>query len=211
MFKHLFIYCHIVQKKNMKKTALLLGFAASILLGFTAQKNNTYTVDVNQSSITWIGRKVTGEHTGKIKIASGKLIADAKALKGGDFTIDMTTITCTDLTGEYMEKLLGHLKSDDFFSIEKNPVSKFEITNVSKPTKNMATITGNLTIKGITKVISFPAFITIKGKTLKAEAKKVIVDRTQFDIRYGSKSFFNLGDKAIDNDFELSINLLANR
>ncbi|TAF45112.1 MAG: YceI family protein [Sphingobacteriales bacterium] len=193
----------------MKKITLILGTVAVALLAFTPQKSNTYTVNVNKSSVTWVGRKVTGEHAGKIKLASGNLIADNKTLKGGNFTIDMTSISCTDLTGEYMEKLLGHLKSDDFFAVEKYPVSTFEITKVTPLGKGTANITGKLSIKGITQTINFPAVITISGKTIVAEAKKVMVDRTNFDIRYGSKSFFNLGDKAIDNDFELNISLVA--
>ena len=193
----------------MKKTALLLGFLAAMLFAFKPEKTTTYTVDTNKSLVTWIGRKVTGEHTGNIKIASGKLLTNGKLLKSGNFDIDMNSITSIDLTGEYMDKLLGHLKSEDFFSVEKNPITKFDITKVSYTSSNTANIMGNLTIKGITNSITFLATILIKGKTLTAEAKKVIVDRTKFDIRYGSKSFFNLGDKAIDNDFELNIKLVA--
>ncbi len=195
----------------MKKTALVLGLIATILFGFKAPKNTTYVVDENKSTVTWIGRKVTGEHTGAIKIATGKLITEGKNLKSGNFEMDMATITCTDLTGEYMDKLVGHLKADDFFGVEKFPTSKFEITSVKPISKNIANITGNLTIKGITNSITFPANVSFKGNTLMAEAKKVMVDRTKFDIRYGSKSFFNLGDKAIDNDFELNIKLIANK
>ncbi len=195
----------------MKKTALLLSLLTTLLFGFKLDKNTTYAVDINKSAVTWIGRKVTGEHTGGIKIASGKLVATGKTLNGGSFNLDMTSITCTDLTGEYMDKLVGHLKADDFFGVEKFPTSKFEITSVKPLSKTTANITGNLTIKGITNIISFPANISFKGTTLLAEAKKVLIDRTKFDIRYGSKSFFNLGDKAIDNDFELNIMLVANK
>lgn len=211
MVKHLNYlsrYCEKILK--MKQIAYFLSFVAIIMFGFTPKKNNTYTVDVEKSSITWIGRKVTGEHTGKIKIASGKLIADAKTLKGGEFLFDMKTITCTDLSGEYRDKLVGHLKSEDFFSVDKYPTAKFELLKIVPIAKNKATITGKLTIKGITQSISFPAVITISDKLVKADAQKVLVDRTLFDIRYGSKSFFNIGDKAIDNDFELNINLIAN-
>lgn len=195
----------------MKKTTLILGLITTILFGFKAPKNTTYTVDVNKSTVTWIGRKVTGEHAGGIKIASGKLITEGKNLKSGNFDLDMTSITCTDLTGEYMDKLVGHLKADDFFGVEKFPVSKFEITSVKPLSKTTANITGNLTIKGITNSITFPANVVFKGNTLIAEAKKLLIDRTKFDIRYGSKSFFNLGDKAIDNEFELNIKLVASK
>lgn len=195
----------------MKKIALIFGFVAPTLFGFKPEKTITYTVDANKSTVSWVGRKVTGEHAGGIKIAKGKLITEGKMLKTGNFDMDMTSITCTDLTGEYADKLVGHLKADDFFGVEKYPTSKFEITSVKAITKTTANITGNLTIKGITNSISFPASVVIKGNTLLAEAKKVMIDRTKFDIRYGSKSFFNLGDKAIDNDFELNIKLIANK
>lgn len=195
----------------MKKTALLLSLLTIFLFGFKLERNTSYAVDVNKSSVTWIGRKVTGEHAGGIKIANGKLITAGKNLKGGSFDLDMASITCTDLTGEYMDKLVGHLKADDFFGVEKYPVSKFEITSVKPLSKTSANITGNLTIKGITNSITFPASVVFKGNNLVAEAKKVMVDRTKFDIRYGSKSFFNLGDKAINNDFELNIKLIAKK
>ena len=211
MFKHIKNCIIIANKKDMRKVTLFFGLVIAMLFAFKPEKTTTYKVDTNKSLVTWIGRKVTGEHTGNLKIASGKLIANGKLLKSGNFDIDMNTITCTDLTGENMEKLLGHLKSEDFFAVEKNPISKFSITKVAYASSDIATITGNLTIKGITKSITFPATILVKGKTLTAEAKKVVVDRTLFDIRYGSKSFFNLGDKAIDNEFELSIKLVATK
>ena len=195
----------------MKKVTLFFGLAIATLFAFKSEKNNIYTVDTNKSLVTWIGRKVTGQHTGNIKIASGKLVAKGNLLKSGNFNIDMNTITCSDLTGEYMDKLLGHLKSEDFFGVEKNPITKFDITKIDYTTPKNANITGNLTIKGITNSITFPATVSVKGKTFTAEAKQVIIDRTKFDIRYGSKSFFNLGDKAIDNDFELSIKLVASK
>jgi polyisoprenoid-binding protein YceI len=193
----------------MKKKSLLLGLTIAMLFAFKPEKATIYTVDANKSMVTWIGRKVTGEHTGNIKIASGKLITKGALLNDGNFAIDMKSITDNDLTGEYMDKLLSHLKSEDFFSVEKNPITKFEITKVAYISANNANITGNLTIKGITNSITFPATILINGKLLTAEAKKIMVDRTKFDIRYGSKSFFNIGDKAIDNEFELNIKLVA--
>ena len=211
MFKHTKNCTIFTNKKDMRKITLLFGLVIAMLFAFKPEKNTIYTVDTNKSLVTWIGRKVTGQHTGNIKIASGKLVAKGNLLKSGNFNIDMNTMTCSDLTGEYMDKLLGHLRSEDFFGVEKNPVTKFDITKIAYTTPKNANITGNLTIKGITNSITFPANMSVKGKTFTAEAKKVIIDRTKFDIRYGSKSFFNLGDKAIDNDFELSIKLVASK
>ncbi len=196
----------------MKKSIFLLSAITALLFAFKSFKTSTYTVDTDKSAITWIGRKVTGEHNGTIKLASGLLVATDNNLKSGNFKLDMNTITCADLSGEYADKLLGHLKSEDFFSVEKNPYSTFTITKISKVVSNTANITGDLTIKGIKNSITFPATINFSGNTIVAEAKKVLVDRTKYDIRYGSKSFFDkIGDKAIDDEFELSIKLVATK
>lgn len=191
-------------KKLLTGLSLITGI---VLMSFTKPvKTETYKVDTERSTIGWIGRKVTGEHTGTLKLASGELVLAANNVKGGSFIIDMTSLTSDS------EKLTGHLKNDDFFSVEKNPTSKFEITSVSPAGSQRVNITGNLTIKGITQSISFPASVKKQGSTIVAAAKGVKVNRAKFDIRYGSKSFFNdIGDKAIDDDFELTINLVAKK
>jgi polyisoprenoid-binding protein YceI len=115
----------------------------------------------------------------------------------------MTSITCTDLTGEYKSNLEGHLKSDDFFSISNYPTANLVITKVSKPTKDNYNISAKLTIKGITQNIDFVA--KVNGKTL---STTLVIDRTKFNIKYGSGSFFDsLGDNMIYDDFELKVKL----
>ena len=115
----------------------------------------------------------------------------------------MTTIACTDLTGEYKGKLEGHLKSDDFFSVSNFPTSKLVITKASKSSKESYKVSAKLTVKGITKNIDFVA--QIKGNKLSAT---ILVDRTQFNVKYGSGSFFqNLGDNMIYDEFEIKVNL----
>lgn len=197
--------------KNITKTILALGVAA-IAMAFTSAVKTNLAVDPQKSQITWLGEKVTGEHTGHIKIKDGSVELTDGKLSGGEFTIDMSTITCTDLEDEgYNQKLVGHLKSEDFFGVEKHPVSKFEITSVTQKSGNEVAIKGNLTIKGKTLPIEFPATVKTDGKTLNAEAK-IEVDRTKYDIRYGSGSFFdNLGDKTIDDIFTLTVNLVAKK
>lgn len=194
------------------KTTLIALFVALFAFAFTVVKEFEYKIDSKQSRLVWLGRKVTGEHTGNIHLSSGKLNWNGRELTGGSFEVDMASITNTDLTDqEYNQKLVGHLKSDDFFSTEKFPKATFVITKVKAIAKNQSQITGNLTIKGISREIQFPATIESQGEQLKATAK-IVVDRTQYDIRYGSGSFFdNLGDKAIDNDFELKVVLLAKK
>ena len=189
------------------KSVLALSVAVFMVLAFTnPAKVDTYKVDTEASSIDWIGRKITGQHTGKIKISSGDLLVNGNAIKGGSFVMDMNSMNSDS------QKLTGHLKTDDFFSVEKNPTSKFVITKVTGAGKDRINVTGDLTIKGITQSVSFPATVKKEGNAIVAVAKNVMIDRSKFDIRYGSKSFFNdIGDKAIDDNFELGINLVAKK
>lgn len=197
--------------KNIRNSILAIG-VATIAMAFTTAVKTTLQVDPEKSQLTWLGEKVTGEHTGHIKIKDGSVELTNGKLSGGEFTIDMSSITCTDLEDEgYNQKLVGHLKSEDFFGVEKHPVSKFKITSATDKGGDKYDLKGNLTIKGKTLPIEFPATVTTDGKTLKAQAK-IEVDRTKYDIRYGSGSFFdNLGDKTIDDIFTLDVYLVAKK
>ncbi|WP_026896899.1 YceI family protein [Daejeonella oryzae] len=193
----------------MKKliSSLCVSAGVALMLAFTNPvKTETFTVDTQRSSIDWIGRKVTGQHVGKINISSGELLLSGNAVKGGSFIMDMTSITSDN------ERLTGHLKTDDFFSVQKNATSKFVITKVKSAGADRVDVTGDLTIKGITESITFPASVKKQGNAVVAVAKGIKVNRAKYDIRYGSKSFFNdIGDKAIDDEFELAINLVAKK
>jgi polyisoprenoid-binding protein YceI len=160
-------------------------------------------VKTSASTVTWKAYKVTGSHTGTVALKSGALLFEGDQLSGGEFTVDMTSLISTDLEGEYKGKLEGHLKSDDFFGVEKHPNSKLVFTNVSSTGKNSYEVTGDLTIKGITKPVTFD--VSIYGSKATATMK---VDRAQYDVRYGSGSFFeNLGDKTIYDEFDLVVDL----
>lgn len=195
---------------KIKKMKLKIGaFVAMVaILALSAFKPVVYNVDVTKSSITWVGKKVTGSHNGTIAIKSGTLNVDGKNVTGGSFVIDMTAIKDADGS----DKLEGHLKADDFFGSAKYPTSTFVITKVTGKAPNL-TVAGNLTIKGITKPLTFPATTTVNADgTVSALAGKIIVDRTKYDIRYGSKSFFDsIGDKAIDDNFEIGVKLVAKK
>lgn len=171
-----------------------------------------FSVDASASSLVWTGKKVTGEHTGTIKISSGELLVEDKTVRQGNFEIDLSSITVTDVTdANSNKKLVDHLKSDDFFSVAKFPKANFVISSIGKKTADTYSVKGKLTIKGITNEIEFPAAIQREGKKITATAK-IVVDRTKFDIKFRSPNFFeNLGDKAIYNDFELSLKLVANQ
>lgn len=194
----------------MIKTKLLLIALASVFFSFKAA--DEYKVDVSKSKIEWIARKVTGSHNGEIKLGSGILNYAGSSLKGGNFVVDMNSISILDVQGDTNARLLGHLKNDDFFAVDKFADAKFAIKKVSSISAGKVNITGDLTIKGITKQVSFPAQVTLKNGTLVAVANGVKVDRTLYDIKYRSKNFFeSLGDKAIDNEFELNISLVATK
>lgn len=168
-------------------------------------------VDATASKIEWVGKKVTGEHSGTINIKEASLTVEGGVLKGGSFTVDMTSITDTDLTGEWKEKLEGHLKSDDFFGVATYPTSSFVITKAVPQGPGKYKVIGNITIKGKTEEIQFPATVEEKDGKYYATAS-LIIDRSKFDVRYGSGSFFdNLGDKTIYDDFELKVSLVTTK
>lgn len=195
---------------NTLKKSLLVVFTL-FAMSFTGKLiNGTHQVNKAESKVEWVGEKVTGQHNGTVEIKSGELIIKNGALKGGSFVIDMTTITSLDLEGEYQQKLNGHLKSDDFFGVEKHPEATLKITKVeAKGNGGKYTVTGDLTIKETTKAITFDAQLVSSGKKIIAKAD-IVIDRTEFDVRYGSGSFFdNLGDKTIYDDFTLSVNLVT--
>lgn len=179
------------------------------LLGTEAKEN--YKVSTAESTVEWVGKKVTGQHNGVITLQGGRLEMEGDQLVGGIFTIDMASITDTDLSGGSKEKLEGHLKSDDFFGVEKYPTSTFVITKAVPQGPGKYKIVGNITIKGKTEEIQFPA--TIENTDGKVTASATLsIDRSKFDVKYGSGSFFdNLGDKTIYDNFDLTIKLVASK
>ncbi|WP_420315689.1 YceI family protein [Ekhidna sp.] len=169
-------------------------------------------VNTTESVITWTGKKVVGKsHTGTLKLKEGALQMDDNKLTGGSFVIDMTTLEDTDLSGEWKAKLEGHLKSDDFFGVETFPTANFVITEAKSTGNNTYDITGEVTIKGKTETISFPATIKEAGGNYEAMAD-LSFDRSKFDVRYGSDSFFdNLGDNVIEDKIDLSVKLIVGK
>lgn len=196
--------------KTIRKTTLLFIalFSLAIVKANNPVKDGKVLVDASKSEITWLGEKVTGEHRGTIDLKEGSLKIKGGELTGGSFTIDMTTITNTDQEGEYKGKLEGHLKSDDFFGVAKHPTASLSITKIAKNGDSYS-ITADLTIKGITNSIQFKAqMVDLKGfYNINAT---IVIDRSKYDVRYGSGSFFdNLGDKTIYDDFTLTVKLVT--
>lgn len=187
--------------KTMKYTML----AVLLVMGLSASAGEK-KVDVEKSVVTWEGKKVTGKHNGTIKVKSGVLKMKDGSIKGGEFVIDMTTLENSDMSGEMKGKLEGHLKSDDFFGVANNPTAKLVITEASAFKDGIASVTGDLTIKGKTNPVNFK----VNNKNGMYHAI-ITVDRTLYNVRYGSGKFFdNLGDKTIYDDFTLEVKLVIN-
>jgi len=219
-------------KRKLLSAALIAIAATAFLISGCAKsdkevkvgdKQNTgnksgkpLTVSVADSKVNWTGKKVTGQHSGTIKVANGEILVDNGKVTGGKVEIDMKTIVNEDLSKdeESQKKLVGHLSSADFFDAGKYPTSKLELTKVeplndaAKPNAN-STVTGNLTMKDVTKSITFPAEIKIENGVLTVKAN-FDIDRTDWDIKYGSGKFFeNLGDKMINDKFNLNLTVVA--
>lgn len=189
--------------KNSIKNILTIAVVAFITLAFTVKKDKK-EIKTEESRVVWKGYKVTGSHYGTIAINAGFLNFDNEKLTGGEFEVNMTSISCDDLKGEYKEKLEGHLKSDDFFGVEKYPTASLIFKKVKATGKNSYKVTGDITIKGKTASVTFD--MSVYGNKATANLK---IDRTKFGVKYGSTSFFDgLKDKAIYDDFELEVKLV---
>ena len=190
----------------MKKTVLSLALAVIFGVTATATEPNAAEkkeVNTEKSSVTWKGYKFAGSHSGSIALKSGALMFDGDKLTGGEFVVDMTTISVEDLKpGEGKEKLEGHLNTGDFFGTETHNTATMVFTSVEASGKNSYEVTGDLTIKGITKPVTFD--VSIYGSKATATLK---VDRTNYDVKYGSTLFGAAADKAIYDEFDLVVDL----
>ncbi|WP_417360409.1 YceI family protein [Galbibacter sp.] len=177
-----------------------------------------YKINADQSTIDWKGSKPTGTHTGTIAIESGVITTKGGVIESGNFLIDMNSITVTDLkSGEGKEDLEAHLKGtvegkeDHFFNVAEHPTAYFEITG-NEVKNGITTLSGNLTIKGIKKNVSFPVSHTEQGSNITLTSESFTIDRTQWNVNYGSKSVFdNLGDKFVNDEIELVITVKGSK
>ena len=213
----------------MKKPLVSLLFATTLLAApayaagpgtpapraAAAKAATPYTLQPQLSTLGWAAKAVTHGHNGTVQFSTGELLVSGNQLVGGTVTVNMKTLKATDITdAENNGKFMGHLTSDDFFATAKYATASFKITKVTPikgagATANNATIAGELTIKGITKPLRFPAKVGVKNGVAAATGTAT-VNRTHYDIKYGSKSFFEgIGDKAIYDDFTLSFNVIA--
>lgn len=196
----------------------IAGLGLSVMAKGPVKKNTeeSFKVDAAASTFKWHATKVTGEHFGVVKYNNGTVKFNGSSLNGSEIVMDMTSIDATDLTGEYHDKLVGHLKSEDFFSVEKNKTSILKVKS-STPIKGAAAGTNNydivadMIIKGISNEVKFPAIVVAtKGQVvINADFD---INRTLYDIKYGSKTFFDgIGDKAISDNFNVKVRVVANK
>jgi len=187
----------------MKKIAIVLS-ALFVLTAFTTHVDK-YTADVTKSKLVWKAEKVTGGHDGHVSLKSGNVFMDHGKIAKASFVVDMNTITNDDIKSEkYSNKLVGHLKSEDFFNVKKHPEVSFDMIKATPVGNGKFDVFGNITIKGIQGVISFPMML----KELEVSGT-FSFDRTKFDIKYDSGSFFeNLGDRAINDDVVIDFNIV---
>ena len=211
----------------MKKFLLPALFAVAVFgaaPAASAQKTDkmaavapSYKLQPQLSTLGWEGKAVTHGHNGTMQFTDGELLVKGNVLVGGTVTVDMKTLKATDIKdAESQGKFVGHMSSDDFFGVTTYPTSTFKIVSITpikgaaKDAEN-ATIAGDMTIKGVTQRISFPAKVGVKDGVAAASGK-VTIDRTKFGLKYGSKTFFDsIGDKAIYDTFDLSFNVIAKK
>ena len=184
----------------MKKLFILI-FVCFTNLYLLGQNKN---INLQLSKIKWTGKEITTKiHYGSLRFISGNILFDNNLIVGGEFTVDMLSLLNEDLTGRSKDYLENHLRSEDFFSVEEYPRSSLKITSAEKIDIDKYEVTGDLTIKGITKSTNFILLLNDDGATV-----EMVFDRSKFDVKYRSSSFFsNLGDKLIYDDIKLEVSL----
>lgn len=190
--------------KKIIASAATLMLAAIVLVSFTTDKGTT---ELDRAGIVWTGKKLTGSHTGTLNFSRTDLQFKEDVLVSALFEVDMTSLKNTDLDEESAGKLVGHLSSDDFFGIKDHPTASFTSTSIEAMKDGNYKITGNMSIKGVTNSETFEVNVRGKGGVYQANAD-IMIDRTKYGVKYGSGTFFeNLGDKAIFDEFNLTIQI----
>jgi polyisoprenoid-binding protein YceI len=218
-------------KKSIFIVASLIAFAAckgpsgdraktGEALQSSTVEGESMMVDISQSKLAWRGSKPGGEHYGTIEMKQGDVKVSNGIVTGGTFVFDMNSIVCEDLTDpEFNAKLVGHLKSEDFFEVETYPEATFEIVSIEALSGTQAgaqgitpthQVAGNLTMKDITKSVTFAANIAVDEGSVTVKTNQFLIDRTDWGVNYGSNKIFdNLADNFIHDDMGITIHLVA--
>lgn len=205
----------------MNKLTILLGASAIFLASCVSNPDgkkaetsdatevsgttgNQLALNTSDSKLLWKGHKVTGKHNGAVSISSGEVVVDEEGnLIGGNFVMDLNTIDVQDLEGEDKEKLTNHLKSDDFFDVENHPEAKFDITSVKAgEEENHLLISGNLTLRGVTKNITFDAHVEEANAENFVANADFNIDREDFDVSFKGKE-----DDLISKEINFNVHL----
>jgi len=195
----------------MKMTFLATLVTAVLFSSFTYTNPvlEDKTIDIQKSTVEWKAYKVGGNHYGTVDIESGSVQLQDGVLVGGEFTMNMASIIVTDISGGGKKSLEGHLNSEDFFSTVKHKKAKLMITSVKYNENGRYEIQADVTIKNIKQAVTFEATGNFENGNFSASAA-IKLDRSKFDVRYGSPSFFDdLGDKVIYDDFEINVNIVT--
>ncbi len=225
MFKNFFLVLYVAMvasfvscKGDKKVEETQAGDAAVVAVDTNAV---AFNLDTTATMVNWIGSKPAGKHTGTIKVKEGSVSVKSGNIVAGSFILDMNSINVTDLKGGEKTGLEAHLKGlekgkeDHFFNTPKYPTGKFEVTKVTGVTGDSTAthlIYGNLTVKDVTKEVSFKANVKSDATMVNVTTAPFNINRTDFNIKYGSKTFFNnLKDKFIDDNFSVQVNLVAKK
>lgn len=191
--------------KNIR--LIVFTIAAFTFMNQAIYSQENFSVNVDNSTLNWKGYKPTGTHNGTITFASGNIFLKNNKITGGNFVADMSTIK----ESEDNSKLENHLKSEDFFEIVVFPIAKFEITEITNKGEKIQ-VTGNITIKGITKQIAFPAALLVNEDSLVLTSDTFQINRADFNVKFKSKSFFNdLKDKFVNDEFDFQGTIIAKK
>ena len=199
----------------MRPTHILIVLVFLLTTGGLTAQSGLKEIDSENSVIEWVGTKVTGRHTGILKLQEGYVELDAGNIRGGRFIFDMNSIENRDIdNGERKLRLETHLKSSDFFDVKKHPTAIFQIISATLsrqglPGEQVFQVSGDLTIRGVTHVIDFDAIVTLEGDQAKAKGE-IVIDRTKYGMKYRSgKVYPGLGDRVIHDEFRIIFNLTA--
>ena len=193
----------------MKKVLSIVALSVSSLVMFSflgSKPVSTYTVDVKQSKIEFAGAKKSGYHPGNFSLKGGSVSVENGKLTGGSFVIDLASLKITDEAGAQLE---GHLKSKDFFDVEKFSTATFDIKSVKYVSESKANIDGELTIKGIKAKVSFTTSSAFSAVKDGEEISKFFghatftIDRTLLGL--------TAAPGHIDNDVQVTVYLFAGK